>query len=53
VRRFIEAAWEWVFGYDIFITYTRRDGEGCARALQRALEREYLVFLDDGSIDGG
>ena len=39
-RRFIEAAWERLFGCDIFITYTRRDGEPYARALQRALERE-------------
>jgi hypothetical protein len=25
--RILEAAWGWLFGPDIFITYTRRDGE--------------------------
>lgn len=52
-RRTLEAAWERLFGFDIFITFTRRDGEAYAVALQRALEREYLVFLDDSAIHGG
>lgn len=53
VRRILEAAWERLFGPDIFITYTRRDGEAYAQALKAALERHYLVFLDDSSIHGG
>ncbi len=52
-RKLLEAAWERLFGPDIFITYTRRDGEAYAQALKAALERHYLVFLDDSSIHGG
>ena len=52
-RKLLEAAWERLLGFDIFITYTRRDGEAYAVALKRALEREYLVFLDNSAIHGG
>ncbi|WP_206170892.1 toll/interleukin-1 receptor domain-containing protein [Phragmitibacter flavus] len=52
-RRILEAAWQRLFGYDIFITYTRRDGEAYAHELCRALENKYLVFLDHTSIQGG
>ena len=36
-RRILDATWERLFGFDIFITYTRRDGEAYATALKRAL----------------
>jgi hypothetical protein len=52
-RKILEKTWEWLFGPDIFITYTRRDGEAYVRSLKAALERHYLVFLDDSSIHGG
>jgi TIR domain-containing protein len=53
VRRILEAAWERLFGPDIFITYTRRDGTAYTSALKKALTREYLVFVDDDAIKGG
>jgi len=52
-RKILEAVWERLFGPDVFITYTRRDGEAYAQALKAALDRHFLVFLDDSSIHGG
>jgi len=52
-RRLLETVWARLFGFDIFITYTRRDGETYAVALKRALDREYLVFFDASGIQGG
>ena len=48
-----DGVWEFLFGPDIFISFTRRDGEHYARALAGLLRRRYLVFLDDASIHGG
>jgi hypothetical protein len=50
VRRILEAALERLFGPDIFITYTRRDGTAYTSALKKALTREYLMFVDDDAI---
>ena len=38
-RRFLEAAWERLFDFDIFIAFTRRDGEAPATAYEIVDER--------------
>jgi WD40 repeat protein len=52
-RGIAEALAATVLGYDVFISYSWRDGRTYAKALRTALARRYRVFLDDSELYGG
>src|ERR1041385_2354315 len=50
VHRVLDA----IFGFDFFVSYTRRDGTNYAEALARSLERVgFQVFLDSDDYAAG
>lgn len=51
---FIDRVADWLFGYDIFISYSHRDGLNRPRALKTALEQAGMrVFLDQTDFVAG
>jgi hypothetical protein len=45
---------DFLFGYDVFISYSRRDASDYARSLQQALEaRDYRCFIDKRELPVG
>ena len=56
VAGFVKRPWSHaLFGYDVFISYTRRDAREYANALAITLHRDHdlVVFLDDKEFDVG
>lgn len=50
----VEGLRRWLWGYDVFVSYTRSDGEGIAEALDHALTAQGLaVFRDAGGLESG
>lgn len=44
--------WARVFGYDVFVSYCRKDSKAVIDPIVRSLERRFLVFRDEAEIDG-